>query len=83
MPELTSEMIAACGRCAEKFGVSEKLHPDDFLFWAIEEVTKPADKSVAIAAKALQEKPLLRAGQMPGRHKGEERCSLSPYASRR
>jgi SAM-dependent methyltransferase len=48
MPELTPEMIAACGRCAEKFGVSEKLHPDDFLFWAIEEITKPADKSVVV-----------------------------------
>jgi SAM-dependent methyltransferase len=34
MPELSSEMIAACRSYADRFGVSEKIHSDDLLFWS-------------------------------------------------
>jgi SAM-dependent methyltransferase len=47
MADLPPEMNAACAPSAEIFGVPERIHPDDFMFWAIHDWAG-ADKSSVV-----------------------------------
>ncbi len=47
MPDLTNEVLAACAFHAQRLNVSEQIHPDDFIFWAIHDSAGLTDKTLA------------------------------------
>lgn len=47
MPDLTNEVLTACALHAQRLDVSEQIHPDDFIFWAIHDSAGLTDKTLA------------------------------------